>query len=147
MSARQLRFPALPEGYLHVRKARTIPTIKRVLRAVLALFMVSAGCMHFLSPLGFIRIVPKFLPAPRALVLISGVFEILGGVGLLIPLTQRWAAWGLVALYAAVLPANVNMAVNRISFGGRNAQPWLLWARLPLQGLLIAWAYWCALCD
>ncbi len=72
--------------------------------------MVGAGFTHFIAPHRFIRIVPRFLPAPRALVLISGVFEIFGGVGLLIPLTQRWAAWGVVALYAAVVPTN--MAVN-----------------------------------
>ena len=86
--------------------------MKLASRVVLAVFMVGAGVMHFVAPQGFIRIVPKFLPAPAELVLISGAFEILGGVGLLVPRTQRWAAWGLVALYGAVFPANVNMAVE-----------------------------------
>ena len=73
------------------------------------------------------------------LVYVSGFFEILGGIGLLVPATRRWAAWGLVALYVAVFPANVNMAVHRIGFDGPS---WVLWARLPLQAVLIAWAWW-----
>jgi uncharacterized membrane protein len=73
---------------------------------------------------------------------VSGVFEILGGVGLLVPATQRLAAWGLVALYVAVFPANVNMALHRIPLGKMEMPVWALWARLPLQGVLIAWAFW-----
>ncbi|MCA1646162.1 MAG: DoxX family protein [Chloroflexi bacterium] len=119
-----------------------MPTMKPVLRLVLALCMVGAGVMHFLAPQRFIRTVPEFLPAAPALVIISGVFEILGGFGLLVPLTRRWAAWGLVALYAAVVPANLNMAVNRMSIGGKTSRTWPLWGRIPLQGLLIGWAYW-----
>jgi len=116
--------------------------MKHALQVALALFMAGAGVMHFLAPRGFIRIVPTFLPAPAALVLVSGVFEILGGVGLLVPPTRRAAAWGLVALYVAVFPANVNMAVNHIGFGRHPGPAWRSWARLPLQALLIAWAYW-----
>lgn len=108
---------------------------------LLAMVMVFAGAMHFIAPKGYVRIVPRSLPAPRALVSVSGVFEILGGLGLLIPATRPWAAWGLIALFIAVFPANVNMAVNRIGFGRKPTPPWLLWARLPLQAVLIAWAY------
>jgi uncharacterized membrane protein len=85
-------------------------------RWVLAAFMVFAGVMHFVSPKGFVRIVPRWLPAPEALVAISGVFEVLGGVGLLVPQTRTLAAWGLIALFVAVFPANVNMAVGCGSF-------------------------------
>ncbi|WP_394847650.1 hypothetical protein LZC95_09325 [Pendulispora brunnea] len=73
----------------------------------------------------------------------SGFFEIAGGVGLLLPVTQRLAAWGLIALYVAVFPANVNMAVNRISLDPKRPIPtYLLWQRLPFQLLFIAWAWW-----
>jgi uncharacterized membrane protein len=112
-----------------------------VLKYVLALFMVGVGVLHFVSPKGFERIVPKQLPNPRALVYISGVFEILGGVGLLVPMTQRFAAWGLIALFLAVFPANINMALNKIPLGRKPVPTWALWARLPLQFVLIAWAY------
>jgi uncharacterized membrane protein len=108
---------------------------------LLAVLMVAAGVMHFLAPAVYVRIVPRWLPAPRALVLVSGVFEILGGIGLLVPETRSAAAWGLIALFIAVFPANVNMAVNRIGFGRKPGPAWLWWARLPLQAVLIAWAY------
>jgi uncharacterized membrane protein len=108
---------------------------------ILAVLMVFAGTLHFVAPKGYIRIVPNWLPAPRALVIVSGAFEILGGLGLLLSATRAWAAWGLIALLVAVFPANVNMAVNRIGFGRKPTPQWLLWARLPLQAVLIAWAY------
>jgi uncharacterized membrane protein len=108
---------------------------------LLAVSMVVAGVLHFVFPKGYIRIVPKWLPAPGALVAVSGFFEILGGVGLLPAATRPWAAWGLIALFIAVFPANVNMATNHIGFGRKPLPAWLLWARLPLQAGLIAWAY------
>ncbi|MGO9828717.1 MAG: DoxX family protein [Myxococcaceae bacterium] len=110
-------------------------------RLLLAILMVAAGVMHFVAPAAYTRIVPRWLPVPRTLVLVSGVFEILGGLGLLVPQTRALAAWGLIALFIAVFPANVNMAVNRIGFGRRPPPAWLLWGRLPLQAVLIVWAY------
>lgn len=112
-----------------------------VFRWVLAVFMVFVGVTHFTSPRGFVKIVPRWLPAPGALVAISGVFEILGGVGLLVPATQVFSAWGLIALYVAVFPANVNMAVNNLQVSKKPLPVWALWARLPLQGVLIWWAW------
>lgn len=115
--------------------------VQVALLVLLAALMIFAGVMHFVSPAMFIRIVPRWLPAPGALVAISGACEILGGLGLLVPATRRWAAWGLVALLVAVFPANVNMALNQIPFGRNLAAPWILWARLPLQAVLVAWAW------
>ena len=111
-----------------------------LLRLVLAAFMVFAGVEHFLHPAPFVQIVPDYLPAHRMLVYVSGFFEILGGVGLLIPPVSRYAAWGLIALFIAVFPANVTMALKNMPvFGGYH--PVLLWLRLPLQLVLIAWAW------
>ncbi|WP_394830096.1 DoxX family protein [Pendulispora rubella] len=112
-------------------------------KILLAVGMVGIGILHFARPKPFIRIVPTWLPNPRALVLVSGFFEIAGGVGLLLPFTQRLAAWGLIVLYVAVFPANVHMAVHRISLDPkRPIPPYLLWLRLPFQLLFIAWAWW-----
>jgi uncharacterized membrane protein len=86
--------------------------MRRALRIVLAVSMMAIGVLHFVAPDGFVKIVPRFLPAPLVLVLVSGAFEILGGVGLLVARVRRAASFGLVALYVAVFPANVNMAVN-----------------------------------
>jgi uncharacterized membrane protein len=112
-----------------------------VLKWVLAGFMTFAGVMHFVSPRVFEGMVPRQLPAPRALVYLSGVFEMLGGIGLLLPVSQRLAAWGLIALFVAVFPANVNMAVNDLPLGKTRVPRWAQWARLPLQGVFIAWAW------
>lgn len=117
---------------------------KRGVRWVAAAAMVAIGITHFTSPGGFVKIVPAFLPAPLALVYISGVFEIAGGVGLLFERTRRVAGYGLIALYIAVFPANINMAVNDIQPADAHIAPALLWLRLPFQLLFIAVAWWLA---
>lgn len=119
-------------------------TLKLALKILLAAIMVFAGVMHFVSPGPFVKIVPRYLPSPLALVYVSGFFEIAGGLGLLVPATSRVAAWGLIALYIAVFPANINMAVHDLPFGQGPTPSYLLWLRLPLQLVLIAWAGWFA---
>lgn len=114
--------------------------MRAVLRLLLAFAMVAVGVLHFTSPDFFVRIVPRWLPAPLLLVHVSGVFEILGGVGLLVPRARRFSAIGLVALYIAVFPANVNMAVNDIQPVDGHFPNWAMWLRLPMQLLIIAWA-------
>jgi uncharacterized membrane protein len=116
-------------------------TIHFLLLILLSMLMILAGVYHFKKPAPFIKIVPAYLPYPRALVLISGFFEILGGIGLLIPQTRVAAAWGLIALFIAVFPANINMAIHHISPGNKTVKPVYLWLRLPLQVVLIAWAW------
>jgi len=116
--------------------------MKFALRIVLSLFMIFAGVMHFVRPRPFVRIVPAYLPYPLLLVYLSGAAELLFGAGLLFPATQRWSAWGLVALYIAVFPANLNMAMNGIGLDRVPPAAWMLWLRLPLQLVLIGWAYW-----
>lgn len=116
--------------------------IKPILRWVLTVFMVAAGLNHFLVPETYIAMMPDALPAHRALVYVSGIAEIAGGLGLILPATRRLAAWGLIALLIAVFPANLNMALNELPLGGSAVPAWALWARLPLQLVLIAWAWW-----
>jgi uncharacterized membrane protein len=111
------------------------------LKWLLAIAVGLSGVMHFTSPRAYLAMMPKWLPAHRALVLISGFFEIAGAVGLVIPATQQLAAWGLIALFIAVLPANVNMAVNRLPLAGKPVPTWALWLRLPLQLVFIGWAW------
>lgn len=115
---------------------------KRVLLVLLAVSMIGIGLQHFLDPEPFDRIVPPPIPA-RLATLVSGFFEILGGVGLLIPRTRRAAAYGLMALFVAVFPANIYMAVHEIQLTeGGDLPVWAMWARLPLQLVFVAWAYW-----
>ena len=115
--------------------------LKEFMRGLLTLLMLTAGTLHFTRPDNFCRIVPAWLPNPLALVYISGVFEILGGIGLWVPRVSWLSAWGLIALYIAVFPANVNMAINNIAINGET-YPIGSWVRLPMQLLLIVWAYW-----
>jgi uncharacterized membrane protein len=105
----------------------------------LALFYLLAGTMHFVKPRAYAAIVPDALPRKREIVYASGVAELAGAAGVLYPRTRRLAGWWLIATLVAVFPANVNMAVNAGRFKG--IPPWALWVRLPIQALLIAWAY------
>jgi uncharacterized membrane protein len=115
------------------------------MRWLLAVLMIVAGANHFRVPALYEAMIPSWLPAPSALNIVSGVAEIAGGVGLLAPWPElrRWASWGLIALLISVFPANINMAVNHLPLGDAVVPSWTLWARLPLQALLIAWAWWC----
>ena len=83
---------------------------------------------------------PPYLPGPLTLVYLSGVCEVVLGALLFLPRFSRSAAWGLVALLIAVFPANVYMALHPEQFPEFGETG--LWVRLPLQGVLIAWAYW-----
>ncbi|MBI2690967.1 MAG: DoxX family protein [Solirubrobacterales bacterium] len=96
-----------------------------------ALLFLGSGIMHFTHEKFYTAIVPKSLPNPKALVQISGVAEITGAVGVLIPGTRKLAGQGLIALLIAVFPANINMALNPDRF--KQFPAWALWARLPLQ--------------
>ena len=116
--------------------------LRDVARVVLAASIIAVGEAHFARPDPFVKIVPAYLPVPWTLVYVSGACEVLGGIGLLIPRWSRAAAWGLVALFVAVFPANVNQAIHRIEIEGIPHNPTLYWARLPLQAVLIAWAWW-----
>jgi uncharacterized membrane protein len=106
---------------------------------LIAAIFVGAGVLHFVKPKLFAAIVPPFLPNALLLVYLSGVAEILGGLGVLVPAFRVWAGWGLIALLVAVFPANVYMAMEAEKFG---IAPVWLWLRLPLQFVLIAWIWW-----
>ena len=116
--------------------------MKTVFRWLLTLVMLAAGVGHFLKSDDFIAMVPPWLPAAPLLVYVSGVAEIAGAIGLQIRPLRKAAAWGLVALYIAVFPANVHMAVHHLSPAGTHMPDWALWARLPVQVVLVAWAWW-----
>lgn len=106
---------------------------------VLSLFYLVAGTLHFLRPRTYEAIMPAALPAKRQLVYASGAAELLAAAGVLHPATRRPAGYWLIATLVAIFPANVNMAVNAERFRAIPAP--LLWLRLPLQALLIAWAW------
>jgi uncharacterized membrane protein len=110
-------------------------------RLTLSIFFAAAGVMHFVFPNNYVRIVPPILPAPALLVLISGIAEIAGALGLLLRVTQRAAAWGLILLLVAVFPANIYTAVAHLPFPGLFGKSWAQWLRLPFQIPLIYWTW------
>src|SRR6056297_1323890 len=123
----------------------SLARFKRPLLYVMGPGYVIAGILHFVVPELYVQIIPPILPAPLALVYLSGVAEIAVGVGLLIPRTRRYAAWATIALLVAIFPANVYMATSMVAIeglGGGDPSSTARWLRLPLQGVLILWAYW-----
>ncbi len=114
-----------------------LTTTQRVFLWIAAIFYIFAGVMHFAAPAFYLRIMPPYIPWHAAMVQISGVAEIAGGIGLLVPSVRRLAAWGLVALLIAVFPANIYAATSATAFSPA------LWLRLPLQPILIWWVLAC----
>jgi len=119
-------------------------TLKTILRWPFAALFLGSGVLHFTRSALYLRMMPPYLPAHGALVALSGAAE--GGLGalLLLPATRRAAAWALIATLIAIFPANVYGATTAAT--DQPAMPgvpvWAAWLRLPLQGVLIAGAYW-----
>jgi uncharacterized membrane protein len=103
-----------------------------------ALFYVAAGLNHFWHTAMYVAIMPPHYTHPVGLVQISGVAEVLGGVGLLVPWSRRFAAWGIVVMLVVYFDVHIYMALHASRFA--NIPAWVIYARLPLQVLLIAWA-------
>ena len=104
-------------------------------------FFVLAGVMHFVRPVPYVGIVPPWLPSAAPLVAVSGVAEIMGGAGVLVPATRRAAGVGLILLLVAVFPANIYMLTLAIAEARPDWWQALLWLRLPFQPLMIWWVW------
>ena len=117
-------------------------SLKQIFKWLLGIAFVLAGANHFINSDFYLKMMPPYLPWHLFLVRLSGVLQIALGILLLIPKFSRLAAWGMIALLIAVFPANLFMAMNTDSFPefSRGA----LYLRLPLQLVIIAWAYWFA---
>jgi uncharacterized membrane protein len=112
----------------------TVPRLKEIFRVILSVSIV--------KPIEYASLVPPQFGDRFAMVYISGFFEILGGIGLLIPFVSVAAAWGLIALFIAVFPANIYQAIHSIPIEGIPHHPLFYWFRLPFQAVFIAWAWW-----
>lgn len=120
--------------------------VRIAFRWLAAVAFCAVGVLHFTHARVFLTIMPPFIPTGWHLACVhwSGVFEILGGVGLLVPRTRRLAGWGLLALLVAVFPANIHMALNNVALGDLPPNPVAAWARLPFQLVFAAWIWWVA---
>ncbi len=112
----------------------------------MAVLYVIAGVMHFVVPELYVQIVPPFFPGRLALVYLTGLAEIALGLGLLHPRTRRLAAWGIIVLLILIFPANLYMATSGVVIegtpGGGDPSELVRWGRLPIQAVLIVWAWW-----
>ncbi len=116
--------------------------IRKVSLVLLVMFFVAAGANHFRDPELYLPMMPDWLPWHRGLIALSGVAEILGGLGAGFLKWRRRAGWWLIALLVAVFPANVQMLVDHIPIAGKQLPEWVLWARLPLQLVMMIWVWW-----
>jgi uncharacterized membrane protein len=120
-------------------------TVRTVSRFALALFFIIAGTAHLIAPTPYIAIIPTYVPWPAVMVAISGVAEILGGLGVCFRATRAAAGWWLIALLLAVFPANIHAISSGMVIKGYVLPAWTLWVRLPFQLLFIAWVYFVCL--
>jgi uncharacterized membrane protein len=130
---------------LHLPPLRRRPSLATPAdRAAVAagLFFIGAGFMHFLMPARYEAMIPPRLPSPLFWVLLSGAFQVAGGVGMLLQRTRRLAALGLIALLLAILPANIHEAAANSASHVLPLPDWYFWLRIPFQLVYIAWVTW-----
>jgi uncharacterized membrane protein len=110
---------------------------------LMGVFYVVAGANHFANTAFYLPMMPPYVPYHRELVYLSGLAEIVLGVAVLVPATRRLAAWGIILLLIAIFPANVHIALHDLPvFGATHGLGVWNWVRLPLQGVLVSWAWW-----
>jgi len=109
------------------------------------LSFIAAGIPHFTHPEFYAPMMPDYLPWHNELIFTSGIFEVLGGLGMFVPRTRQFASLGLIALLFAVFPANLHVAVNEVPMIDGPINPTLLWGRLPFQLIFIYMVWWAGL--
>lgn len=145
---RQVVNPYVFGGMITFSINKTIKTffMKKIVSIILGGAFILIGILHFIRPDGFLAIMPSWVPFHLFWVYASGAVEIAGGIGLFIPKYRKLAGWTLFILLIVVFPANINMAINEIQLPGRDPLPvWALWARLPVQFVLMFLVYWAAI--
>lgn len=115
--------------------------MKLIFRTLYSMILLGAGVLHLVQEKSFRRTIPKILPFRKAIVLVSGVFEIMFSVLLWVKKGQGITSKFLAFFMIAVFPANIYMAIKKIAYlPGKPGNPWILWLRLPLQIPLIVGA-------
>lgn len=115
-------------------------------RLAFAVSFIAIGVIHLAKPFSLAYMIDGILPNPVIWIYLTGVFEILSAVCLLFPSIQKRTAWIIIAYLVAVLPANINVAINGLPApGGLPSEPWYVWSRLFFQPIYIAWIYFAAI--
>ncbi len=106
---------------------------------ILSLIFITAGIFHFIKPKAFMRIMPLYIPNHKLMVYLSGVFEILSGLGILFTKTKGIAIWVIIIMLILFFPVHIHMIINKKA--GLNLPKLVLYSRLVLQFVIIYWAY------
>lgn len=109
------------------------------MRLAMAVALLMAGTDHLLTPERYLAMMPGYLPYPLQLVLFTGLCELAGAIGLLLPRFRRYAAIALAVYFVCVFPANIKNALDGLQVEGLPAATWYYWLRLPFQPLIILW--------
>ena len=117
-----------------------VATWPQRMRLAMALALLMAGADHLLTPQRYLPMMPEYLPFPEHLVLFTGLCELAGAMGLLMPRLRRYAAIALAIYFVCVFPANIKNALDGLQVEGLPAATWYYWLRLPFQPLIILWA-------
>lgn len=118
----------------------TMQTLRTPSAWLMGLLYIAAGVNHFWHPDFYLKIMPPYLPAHELLVQLSGVAELVLGVMILIPRYRKTAAWGIIAMLIVFMTVHIHMVQNSYLF--KDVPEYLLWLRIPLQFILILWAFW-----
>ena len=111
-------------------------------RTALAAMLVLTGSAHFFKRVEMVQMMPEFLPFKIQFVYFTGMFELLGAVGLLITQTARWTSIALILFFLCILPANIIGSLKKVELGGMENGPGYLYFRIPLQIFFIWWTYY-----
>ena len=117
-------------------------TVQRIARAVLAAIFAAAGVLHLTFPGPFLAITPEWVPSPEAVIQVTGICEIVGAAGLLVPRLRQAAGIGLALYTVCVFPANIKHAVDHVVIGGATLGWWYHGPRLAFQPVIVWWALW-----
>lgn len=116
---------------------------KKISLFLLIVLYLVAGVNHFVHPNGYIKLIPPYLPFPQVLNLVAGFFEIVFGLMLIYKPTRRYAVYGIILMLIAFIPAHIYMIqITPFMLGKLLVTKTGAWIRLPLQAVLIVWAFW-----
>ena len=116
--------------------------LKKISLIVMGVFYLLSGINHFISPENYLAIIPPYLPLHTMINYAAGIAEICGAVLLFIPATRSFAAWGIICMLIAFMPAHIYMVQQApMLMGTATITPLIAWLRIPIQALLIWWAY------
>lgn len=114
--------------------------LKRIFLGMFVLFYVVAGVLHFVNTDFYLQLMPPYLPLHRELVYLSGVIEIALGALAAVPRFRKLAAWAVIAMLLSFMPVHIHMVMHPELYP--SVPLWALWLRIPLQGVLMSWAWW-----